>query len=47
MTDTDLNDKEIADIMAWSPEQVAHIQYVYVDDNARVVAIGKRIARGL
>lgn len=47
MTGTDLNDKEIADIMAWSPEQVAHIRHVYVDDSARVVAIGKRIARGL
>ena len=47
MTQTDLSDMEIADIMGWSPEEVSRIRKVYVDDSAKVVAIGQRIARGV
>ena len=47
MTQTDLNDAEIADIMGWSPEQVSHIRRVYVDQTARIVAVGKRISGAL
>ena len=47
MTTTDLTDQEIAEIMGWSPEEVGRIRKVYVDQSARVVAIGRRIARGL
>ncbi len=39
-----LTDNEIADIMAWSPERIATIRKVYVDDAQTVVAIGQRIA---
>lgn len=38
-----LTDREIADIVAWSPENVASIRRRYVDDAAIVVAIGKRM----
>lgn len=47
MTATDLTDQEIAGIMGWSPEEVGSIRKVYVSEDARVVAIGKRIAQGL
>lgn len=47
MTQTDLNDAEIADIMAWSPEQVSNIRRVYVDQTARIVAVGRRISGAL
>lgn len=47
MVQTDLTDVEIADIMGWSPEEVARIRKVYVDQKAIVVAIGERIARGV
>lgn len=43
---TDLTDKEIADVMAWSPERIATIRRVYVDDASVVVALGKRISKG-
>jgi integrase len=39
-----LTDREIADIAAWSPDNVASIRRRYVDDAAVVVALGKRIA---
>lgn len=44
MTTTDLTDEEIADIMGWSPNEVRRIRTIYVDDAARTVAIGRRIA---
>ncbi|PCG14250.1 hypothetical protein [Sphingomonas adhaesiva] len=47
MTETDLSDAEIAGIMAWSVEEVTRIRRIYVDDTARQIALGKRIARGL
>lgn len=47
MLQTDLNDIEIADIMAWSQNEVGRIRKVYVDQDAKVVAIGERIARGV
>jgi len=46
MVHTDLEDKEIADIMGWAPEEVTTIRKVYVDQTAVVVAIGQRIGRG-
>ena len=39
-----LTDGEIADRVAWSPQNVGQIRKVYVDDAAVVVAIGRRIA---
>jgi integrase len=39
-----LTDQEIADIVAWSPENVASIRRRYVDDAAIVVALGRRMA---
>lgn len=39
-----LTDKEIADLLGWSPEQVGEIRRKYVDDAAIVVALGKRLA---
>jgi integrase len=47
MTETDLDDQEIAAIMGWSPADVARIRKIYVDDVARTVALGRRIAGGL
>ena len=47
MAQTDLNDQEIAEILGWSPQEVARIRKVYVDQRATVVAIGQRIARGV
>jgi hypothetical protein len=47
MIGTDLTEEEVADILAWSPDQVRHIRHVHVDDHARLVAVGKRIARGV
>ena len=40
-----LTDKEIGNLMGWSPEQVAEIRAHYVDDAAIVVALGKRLAQ--
>jgi hypothetical protein len=44
-----LTDDEIANIVAWSPQNVARIRRVYVDDAAVVVALGRRLkaAQGL
>lgn len=39
-----LTDREIAEILAWSVEQVAGVRKLYVDDMQTVVAIGRRIA---
>lgn len=44
MTATNLNNQEIAGIMGWSPEEVERIRRIYVDDSARNVALGQRIA---
>lgn len=43
---TDLTDVEIAGIMGWSPQEVARIRSIYVEDAARYTALGRRIARG-
>ncbi len=42
-----VTDQEAADIMGWSPDQVAGIRRVYVDQSSVIVAIGQRIARAL
>lgn len=42
-----LTDEEIANIVAWSPQNVSRIRRTYVDDAAVVVAIGRRISAGL
>jgi len=42
-----LSDQQVADMMAWSPQQVADIRRVYVDQVRVVVAIGERIRRAL
>ena len=39
-----LTDKEIAELMGWSEQQVSEIRRRYVDDAAIVVALGKRLA---
>ncbi len=39
-----LTDKEIGNIMGWTPEQVGEIRTHYVDDAAIVVALGQRLA---
>lgn len=41
-----LTDEEAAGILAWSPERVATIRKVYVDQARVVVAIGQRIQAG-
>ncbi len=42
-----LTDREIADIAAWSPQNVAGVRRMYVDEAAVVMAIGERIRRAL
>ena len=42
-----LSDQQVADMVAWSPQQVADIRRVYVDQARVVVAIGERIRRAL
>ena len=42
-----LTDQEVAGMMAWSPQQVADIRRVYVDQARAVVAIGERIRGSL
>lgn len=42
-----LTDHEVADIMGWSPHQVADIRRLYVDQARVVVAIGQRIRGAL
>lgn len=41
----DLTDKEIAQLMGWTVDQVAEIRKHYVDDAAIVVALGERLAQ--
>jgi integrase len=43
MTRAQLSDETVADIMGWSPDEVARIRRVYVDQQAVAVAIGERI----
>ncbi len=43
MTETDLSDREVADIMGWSPDRVASIRRVYVEQSKVIIALGKRI----
>lgn len=38
---------EIADILGWSPNEVGRSRKVCVDQNATIVAVGRRIARGV
>jgi hypothetical protein len=42
-----LTDDEIANIVAWSPQNVAEIRRTYVDDAAVVVALSRRINASL
>lgn len=46
LTEVPLTDQEIADVMGWSPDQVAQIRRHYVDHRAVVVAMAGRIRRG-
>ena len=47
MHGANLTDQEVAEIMGWSPQQVADIRRVYVDQARVVVAIGQRIRGAL
>lgn len=47
MHGANLTDQEVADIMGWSPQQVADIRRVYVDQARVIVAIGQRIRGAL
>jgi integrase len=40
----ELTDAQIAEIIAWSPQNVSQIRKAYVDDAAVVVAIGRRLS---
>lgn len=42
-----LNNREVADIMGWSPEQVDQIRKRYVDDSAIVVDLTRRLGGGV
>lgn len=44
LVEWELTDDEAADIMGWSPNRVAHIRKVYVDQKQLVVALSARIA---
>lgn len=43
LTETDLTDRDVADIMGWSPDRVASIRRVYVDQSRVIEAIGARL----
>ena len=43
LTKSDLTDRQIADIMGWSPDRVAAIRRVYVDQSSIVLALGERL----
>lgn len=45
LTQTDLTDREVADIMGWAPDRVASIKRVYVDQTKVVRALGERISK--
>jgi hypothetical protein len=42
-----LTDEEIANIVAWSPQNVARIRRTYVDDAQVVVALSRRISAAM
>lgn len=42
-----LSDQEVADLVAWSPQNVAHIRRTYVDEAATVVALSRRLRQAL
>ena len=44
LTQTDLTDRQVADIMGWSAERVSGIRRVYVDQSRVVIAIGARMS---
>lgn len=39
------SDVEVAEIMGWSPHEVARIRHMYVDQSATIVALGRRIGQ--
>src|SRR5205823_13654740 len=43
LTETDFSDREVAEVMGWSPERVGTIRRIYVDQRDVVVALGERI----
>lgn len=43
LTETDISDREVAEVMGWSPERVGTIRRIYVDQRDVVVALGERI----
>lgn len=45
LAQSDLGEREVADIMGWSPDKVASIRRVYVDQASVVRAISKRIMK--
>jgi integrase len=45
ITETDLTDREAAEIMGWAPDRVAAIRKVYVDQSKVSVALGARLKR--
>lgn len=42
-----ISDKDVADLMGWSPENVARIRHVYVDQSAKVVEMARRLRGAL
>lgn len=44
LTQTDLSDRQIADVMGWSPERVSGIRRVYVDQSKVLIALGERMS---
>ena len=45
ITETDLTDREAAEIMGWAPDRVATIRQVYVDQSKISAALGERLKR--
>ena len=45
LTETDLSDREVAEIMGWSPDRVSGIRRVYVDQSQAIIALGKRLGQ--
>lgn len=43
LTETDFSDREVAEVMGWSPERVGNIRRIYVDQSDIIVALGERI----
>lgn len=44
LTQTDLSERQIADIMGWSPERISGIRRIYVDQSTVVIALGERMS---